>query len=272
MSFRAQFTFMYAVKHQDAPALIEALIADVAMVVCSLLALGMACAGQPAKVARLLVVVFAGLSAGMNYLAADVSSFRSVAVYVMPPVVFAVCTDQTVAVIRRHGLGITEDSAWTVLGRLVLAAVQARRDRPAVLAAVHPGPGRDGQGPAPGGPERGTAPGGRAGAPGPGGGPRGRSRSRGAPGRPAPEAAPEVTPRPVLEAVPAIPARSRERPPVTPGKQPGPVTPERVAEFYAADLAAGRVPSKRQIKREWPVGYDAASDLHDHLAAAMAAT
>ncbi len=111
VSFRAQFTFMYAVKHQDLPALIEALIADVAMVTCSLLALGMACAGQPAKVARLLVVVFAGLSAGMIYLAADVSSFRSVAVYVMPPAVFAVCTDQTVAVIRRHGLGIAEDSA-----------------------------------------------------------------------------------------------------------------------------------------------------------------
>jgi hypothetical protein len=90
-----------------------------------------------------------------------------------------------------------------------------------------------------------------------------------------PEAIPEVsevTPRPVLEAVPAIPAHSRERSPVTPGKQQGPATPERVAEFYAADLAAGRVPSKRQIKREWPVGYDAASDLHDHLAAALAAT
>jgi hypothetical protein len=103
VSFRAQFTFTFAVKHQDAPALIEALIADVAMVICSMLALGMACAGQPAKAARLLVVVFAALSAGMNYLAADASSFRSVAVYVMPPVVFAVCTDQTVAVIRRHG-------------------------------------------------------------------------------------------------------------------------------------------------------------------------
>ena len=62
VSFRAQFTFMFAVTHQDLPALIEALIADVAMVVCSLLALGMACAGQSAKVARLLVVVFAGRS------------------------------------------------------------------------------------------------------------------------------------------------------------------------------------------------------------------
>src|SRR5690242_8353322 len=111
VSFRAQFTFMYAVKHQDAPALIEALIADVAMVVCSLLALGMACAGLPAKVTRLLVVVFAGLSAGMNYLAADVASVRSVAVYVMPSAVFAVCTDQVVSVIRRHGLRSEEHTS-----------------------------------------------------------------------------------------------------------------------------------------------------------------
>ena len=81
-----------------------------------------------------------------------------------------------------------------------------------------------------------------------------------------------MTPRPVLEAVPAIPESPQERSPVTPGKQPGPATPERLAEFYAGDLAEGRVPSKRQIKRDWPVGYDAASDLHDHLAAAMAAT
>ena len=237
------------------------------MVVCSLLALGMACAGQSAKAARLLVVLFAGLSAGMNYLAADVSSFRSVAVYVMPPVVFAVCTDQTVAVIRRHGLGIAEDSAWTVLGRLVIAAVrlagiillyglrfilapaetatglrrmvlnaaplpEAVQDRPVPEAALEAAPV----------PES------------------------------APEAAPEMTPRPALEAVPDIPARPQERPQVTPGKQPGPATPERLAEFYAADLAGGRVPSKRQIKRDWPVGYGTASDLHDHLTAALAAT
>ena len=275
VSFRAQFTFMYAVKHQDLPALIEALIADVAMVTCSLLALGMARAGQPAKVARLLVVLFAALSAGMNYLAADVSSVRSVAVYVMPPAVFAVCTDQTVAVIRRHGLGITEDSAWTVLGRLALAVVRlagivvlyglrfilapaetARGLRRMVLnAAPLPGAGQEH--------------------------PPLEVFSETAPEvlsetAPAPEGVPgtvpEVIPRPVLEAVPAIPKRSQELPPMAPGKQPGPATPERLAEFYAADLAGGRVPSKRQIKRDWPVGYDAASDLHGHLTAALAAT
>jgi len=264
VSFRAQFTFMYAVKHQDLPALIEALIADVAMVVCSLLALGMACAGRSATVARLLLVVFAGLSAGMNYLAADVSSFRSVAVFVMPPAVFAVCTDQTVAVIRRHGLGIAEDSAWSVLGRVVLAA--GRQAGVIVLYGL-----RFFLAPAE------TAKGLRrmvlAAAPIPEAAPRDHPATalevllEAAP-EVLPERAPEVTPRPALEAVPDI----GERPPVTPGKQPGPVTPERLAEFYAADLAEGRVPSKRQIKRDWPVGYGTASDLHTQMEAALAAT
>ena len=264
VSFRAQFTFMYAVKHQDLPALIEALIADVAMVVCSLLALGMACAGQSAKVVRLLVVVFAGLSAGMNYLAADVSSFRSVAVYVMPPVVFAVCTDQTVAVIRRHGLGIAEDSAWTVLGRLVLAAgrlagIILLYSLRFILAPAETATGLRrmvlNAAPLPGAVQDRPVP---------------EAALEAAPvPESAPEAAPEL-PRPALEAVPDIPIRPQERPQVTPGKQQGPATPERLAEFYAADLASGRVPSKRQIKRDWPVGYDTASDLHDHLTAAMA--
>ena len=75
-----------------------------------------------------------------------------------------------------------------------------------------------------------------------------------------------------MEAVPDLRERPPARPEVTPGKQPGPVTPDRLAEFYAADLAAGRVPSKRQIKRDWPVGYAAASDLHDELEAAVNAT
>ena len=259
VSFRAQYAFMYAVKHQDLPALIEALIADVAMVVCALLALGMACAGQSAKVARLLVVVFAGLSAGMNYLAADVASFRSVAVYVMPPAVFAVCTDQVVSVVRRFGLGISEDSAWAVLGRSVVAA--ARLAGIIVLYSLRLvlAPAK-------------TAGGLRkmvlAAAPIPQPGPR-QAAPEAVPGttsKALPETVPEVTPRPALEAVPDVGDRSPE----TPGKQPGPATPERLAEFYAADLAVGRVPSKRQIKREWPVGFDAASDLHEQLAARAA--
>ena len=283
VSFRAQFTFMYAIKHQGLPALIEALIADVAMVVCSLLALGMACAGQSAKVARLLVVVFAGLSAGMNYLAADVTSFRSVVVYVMPPVVFAVCTDQVVAVIRRHGLGIAEDSAWAVLGRAVLAAAGlagvillyslrfilapaetakglrrmvldaaplqgATRDRPVLEVAPEAAPEVTPEAPETRLPLTLEATSGSA--------------------TPAPEAAPEATPGAALHAVPEVTReRPRKRPSDASGKQSGPATPERLQEHYAQDLAAGQVPSIRQIRREWPVGYDRASELRAALAA-----
>src|SRR5262249_46296796 len=153
-----------------------------------------------------------------------------------------------------------EDSAWSVLGRVVLAVVRlagvvllyglrlvlapaetAKGLRRLVLAAApipEGGPGRVTAEVTPGTasvPE--TAP---------------ALETVPAPGV-LPEAAPEVTPRPALEAVPDL----RERPPassaVTPGKQPGPATPERLAAFYAADLAEGRVPSKRQIKRDWPV-------------------
>jgi hypothetical protein len=182
----------------------------------------------------------------------------------MPPVVFAVCTDQVVAVIRRHGLGIAEDSAWSVLGRAGLASARlagvvllyslrfvlapaetAKGLRRMVLAAAPLPETTQQDRPA-------TA----------------SDVLSGTAAKAPPESAPEVIPRPALEAVPDLQDRSR----AAPGKQPGPATPERVAEFYAADLAQGRVPSKRQIKRDWPVGYETASDLHDHLAAAVAAT
>ena len=216
------------------------------MVTCSLLALGMACAGQPAKVARLLVVLFAALSAGMNYLAADVSSFRSVAVYVMPPAVFAVCTDQTVAVIRRRGLGIAEDSAWTVLGWLVLGAARfagiillyglrfilapaetARGLRRMVLNAA-PLPGAGQEHPVP------------------------EVTSETAPEvipetAPVPEGVPgtvpEVIPRPVLEAVPAHPGALPGTAPDGPGKAAGTGDPG----------APGRVLRRRPRWRARPV-------------------
>ena len=188
------------------------------------------------------------------------ASARSVAVYVMPPAVFAVCTDQVVSVVRRFGMGITEDSAWTVLGRSAIAAARlagiivlyslrlvlapaetAKGLRKMVLAAApvpQPGPRQAASGAVPGNTPKAL-----------------------------PETVPQAVLRPALEAVPDIGERSQ----VTTGKQPGPATPERLAEFYSADLAAGRVPSKRQIKREWPVGFDAASELHEQLAATVAA-
>jgi hypothetical protein len=87
-----------------------------------------------------------------------------------------------------------------------------------------------------------------------------------------PETVPGVLSHPALEAAPGVPRRhspDRSPAPAGNGKQPGPATPEALREFYAADLASGRVPSIRQIKREWPVGYTASRELHDHLEAAL---
>ena len=92
-------------------------------------------------------------------------------------------------------------------------------------------------------------------------------------GSPAPEmeGAPEAAPGTALHAVPEVTRERPRKPPGAPGKQPGPATPERLAEFYSGELAGGQVPSARRIKREWPVGYDRATELHDHLTAAIKA-
>jgi hypothetical protein len=87
-----------------------------------------------------------------------------------------------------------------------------------------------------------------------------------------PAVTPEATPGAGLHAVPEVTReRPRKRPQGTGGKQPGPATPERLREHYARELAAGQVPSIRQIKREWPVGYDRATELHGHLTAVIEA-
>jgi hypothetical protein len=57
----------------------------------------------------------------MQYEAADTTSLRSLAVYVMPPVFLAVVVDRVIAVVRRWVTGGTERSAWLALGRAVLA-------------------------------------------------------------------------------------------------------------------------------------------------------
>ncbi len=101
------------------------------MIIFSLLALGLARGGQSARVERALILACALGSAAMNYAAADVSSARSVAAYVMPPVFLAIVTDRVIAVVRRHVLGMeAERSAWAALGRAALVAAGRWPGRP----------------------------------------------------------------------------------------------------------------------------------------------
>jgi hypothetical protein len=117
VSLSAQYRYIWAEKHAAIPSVIEAVGLDVGMAIFSLLALGLAMAGQSARVERALIVACAAGSALMNYAAANGGSPRSVAAYVVPPVFLAVVVDRVVAVVRRHVLGGTERSAWAALGR-----------------------------------------------------------------------------------------------------------------------------------------------------------
>ena len=90
------------------------------MVIFSLLALGLARAGQPAHTERGLIIACAAGSAAMNFAASNTGSARSVAAFVLPPVFLAVVIDRVVAVVRRHVLGDTGRSAWAGSGRVAL--------------------------------------------------------------------------------------------------------------------------------------------------------
>jgi len=122
VTLNAQYKYVFAAKQQAVPAVIEAASLDLGMAIFTLLALGLAMAKQPARIERALIVACALGSAGQNYAAADVSSPRSVAAYVVPSLFLALVVDRTVAVVRRHALGPEEQSVWATAGR-VLAAI-----------------------------------------------------------------------------------------------------------------------------------------------------
>jgi hypothetical protein len=117
VTLNAQYKYVFTVKQQPAPSMIEAASLDLGMAIFTLLALGLAMAGQTARIERALIVVCALGSAGQNYAAADVSSPRSVAAYVVPSLFLALVVDRVVAVVRRHVLGAAERSVWATVAR-----------------------------------------------------------------------------------------------------------------------------------------------------------
>ena len=104
--------------------IIEALLLDVLLIVFTLLALGLSRAGKSSRTERALILACAIASAYMNVSDADTASPRSVVAYAVAPVALAVVVDRVVAVIRRHVLGVDEPSAWTTLGRALVAAAR----------------------------------------------------------------------------------------------------------------------------------------------------
>jgi hypothetical protein len=124
VSFSAQYKYVFAVRHQDAASVIEALLLDLLLIVFTLLALGLSRAGKSSRTERALILACAVASAYMNVSAADTASPRSVVAYAVAPVALAVVVDRVIAVIRRHVLADEETSAWTVLGGTAVAAAR----------------------------------------------------------------------------------------------------------------------------------------------------
>jgi Protein of unknown function (DUF2637) len=124
VSLDAQYRYVFHAKHQSAASWVEALALDVGMAIFSLLALGLARAGQPARAERALITACAAASGVMNFAAANDASPKSVLAFVMPPVFLAVVADRVVSVVRRHVLGEHERSPWLAAAPLALYAMR----------------------------------------------------------------------------------------------------------------------------------------------------
>jgi hypothetical protein len=134
VSLAAQYSYLYRQRHQSATSLVEALALDVGMLIFSLLALGLARSGKPAKVERILIMVCAAGSAGMNFAAANDASPRSILAYTMPPVFLAIVADRVISVVRRHFLGDQDaHSAWSAASRVVLYGLRLAVAAPSTM-------------------------------------------------------------------------------------------------------------------------------------------
>jgi hypothetical protein len=136
VSLDAQYRYVFHAKHQAAASWVEALALDAGMAIFSLLALGLARAGQPARAERVLIMACAAASGVMNYAAANDASPKSVLAYVMPPVFLAVVADRVVSTARRHALGQDERSPWLAAARSAAYAVRLVLAPPSTAAGL----------------------------------------------------------------------------------------------------------------------------------------
>jgi len=141
VSFRAQYAFVDHAKHAHVPSLLEALGLDTGAVIFALLALSLARRGRRGAVERVLNVTCALGSLTMNLLAADLTSPRSVTVWVMPSALYALASDRLIAVVRRWAQShdpatqLTRDSSpWRAFGGLGLWVLRLLFDMPGTVA------------------------------------------------------------------------------------------------------------------------------------------
>jgi hypothetical protein len=122
VSWRAQYGYIFAAKH--VPSVLEALGLDTGAVIFALLGLAHARMGRPARIERTLNVACALGSMCMNLLSADLGSPRSVAVYVLPALLYAASSDRLIAT-AAHAAGVQETSLRRFLGTALLYGLRA---------------------------------------------------------------------------------------------------------------------------------------------------
>jgi len=129
VSFQAQYRMVAGYKHQAVIAAVQAAIPDAAALVFASLGIALALHGRRALRARALNVAAVATSVAMNALAAS-PGWRAVAVWVLPPVAYALASDTLIGVVRAWVLArerqvserLTGEEATplAVLGGLVL--------------------------------------------------------------------------------------------------------------------------------------------------------
>jgi hypothetical protein len=139
-SLNTQYRYVFHARYQPAARWVEALSLDLVMAISSLLALGRARAGKPARAERVLTTACAGSSGMMNFAAANDASAKSVLPYVMPPVFLAVVADRVISTARRHAIGQGERSRWRAAAPLALYAVRLAPAPPGTAAGLRVGP------------------------------------------------------------------------------------------------------------------------------------
>jgi hypothetical protein len=103
VSFSAQYRMVHAAKGTPAVAALEAAIPDVAALIFATLGIALALHGKRAIRARVLNVAAVVTSVAMNVLAAG-RGWRDLAIWVMPPIAYALASDTAIGVVR----------AWTL--------------------------------------------------------------------------------------------------------------------------------------------------------------
>src|ERR1022692_831667 len=133
VSFAAQYRMVLAAKNVPAIAALEAGIPDAAALIFACLGIALALQGKRAVRARILNVGAVATSITMNYLAAG-GGWRDAAIWVMPPVAYALASDTAIGVVRAwaiarqkaldEALADDESGPLAILGGLLLWALR----------------------------------------------------------------------------------------------------------------------------------------------------